>query len=56
MKLVLSSLCLVVLGAVSTASMAQDNAAFLKQLDAKSAMMKRCADMARALEKKATPQ
>jgi hypothetical protein len=55
MKLNLPSLCLVVLGALSTTALAQDNAAFLKQVDAKSAQMKRCADIARALEKIPVP-
>ena len=54
MKHVIPSLCLV-LGALSTAAVAQDNSAYLKQLDMKAAQMKRCADIARALEKIPVP-
>jgi len=54
MKRILTSLCLAMLGAVSSATVAQDKAV-MKQLDAKSAQMKRCADIARALEKIPVP-
>ena len=55
MKLKVTPLCLLALGALSTAVGAQDNSAYLKQLDMKSAQMKRCADIARALEKIPVP-
>lgn len=55
MKHVIASFCLVVLGAFPAAALAQDNSAYLKQLDTKSAQMKRCADIARALEKIPVP-
>lgn len=55
MRLDLSCVCLLLSGAVSFAAIAQDHSPFLKQLDAKSAQMKRCADLARALEKIPVP-
>src|SRR5437588_9123420 len=55
MRLKLSCLCLLVFGGVSFAAGAEDHSAFLKTLDGKSALMKRCADMARALEKIPVP-
>jgi hypothetical protein len=54
MNRILTSLCLAVLGAVSSAAIAQDKAV-TKQLDAKSAQMKKCADIARSLEKVPVP-
>ncbi len=54
MKRILTTLSLAVLAAVSTAAAAQDKAV-LKQLDAKSAQMKKCADIARSLEKIPVP-
>jgi|SRR5687768_9431139 signal transduction protein with GAF and PtsI domain len=54
MKRILTSLSLALLGAVSAAAVAQDKAV-MKQLDAKAAQMKRCADIARELEKIPVP-
>lgn len=54
MKRILTTLSLAVLAAVSTAAVAQDKAV-MKQLDAKSAQMKKCADIARSLEKIPVP-
>ena len=50
----ISRACLLALGGFVSAAFAQD-AAYLKQLDAKSAQMKKCADIARAMEKIPVP-
>jgi hypothetical protein len=54
MRLKLSSLCVLALSAFVSAAFAQD-AAYLKQLNDKSAQMKRCAEIARQLEKIPVP-
>jgi hypothetical protein len=55
MKLIRFSACLLAASAISTMAFAQDHSAFLKQVDGKAMQMKRCADIARALEKIPVP-